>query len=280
MVVDLALATDAILSRATFAGAAPVVLADLTLSGYQAPAVMLEAPGELHLAGCVLSANTGGYPVSGGLIDGGEGLVDLQDTALVGNTGRFLIYTFRGRVTLQRVSILDNDGDLGLTASNAQLSLADVTATGNAVTNLIEAYGGSLSLDRSSLTGNQAGSLYLVEVEAVVSASTFADNVSSHSIALSSLGGTFTGTDLDIREPWSAYAVDVGPGWNATFDQCSFAGGSIGEGRLMPLASAVFRCCELDLARWQLYGTYSVDNDGCSVPAETTSFGSLKAMFR
>jgi len=45
-------------------------------------------------------------------------------------------------------------------------------------------------------------------------------------------------------------------------------------------ATATLTCSNIDLAAWDIRGSFSHNMDGCGVPIESTTWGGVKAMYR
>ena len=52
------------------------------------------------------------------------------------------------------------------------------------------------------------------------------------------------------------------------------------DGGIGPSAAATLICCTIDAGSWNVLGSLTLDDDGCSVAVETSAWGTLKATFR
>ncbi len=243
---------------------------------------------------CDFTGNTSGN--TGGGLDHDQGDLLIADSTFTGNAARLSGGGLRadgGTVRIQRCTFTGNMCNTGsgggASATNAivggsrfeanevgyhggGLEAAPLLTLANCefVDNHANSVGGGAILTGGTVTGclfqgNYAGvnggGLQALSSTASFEACSFIDNTAL------TRGGAFS---------------NVHGGGAYTFNECTFSGSSAPngpEGWFSGTSSVLLKCCDAEPAEWA-EGNLTVDQTGCGVPNEHTSFGDLKRRFR
>lgn len=236
----------------SFQGTGPLVFQGLTFMGFDAWATLLGHNFGLELENCIFRNNTALAVLvgnSGISVRGCQFLENSVQTVISSNASLTASgCSFRDNVTVQGV----------MTVEFGDIDLADSEITGNSGACVQVPPNGLAVFSQCLFTGNQ-GPEEALRISADVLEMT-ACTIAANSYPEGGLG--------------------VWGNCHASLVQCDILANGDRDGTLGFGTNTVFTCCEVDLVRWLRYGSFTLDDDDCTVAIDMTTWGGVKATYR
>lgn len=251
-VIRLSALDAGIASFGAFQGGETLLFEGLTFSGFDAQATLLGHNFNLGLTRCIFRDNSGWSIITA------NGIISAQDCVFEQNTAQYVI------------------------DSNAELATDRCSFRNNTMTHsVIEVEFGDIFLTRTEITGNTGACVRVPPTgQAVFSYCLVSDNQGTEA-AMRVSASSLEMTDCTIIDnSYPDGGIVIGVYGEAFLTQCDIRGNEPRDGTLGSGSHTIFTCCDVDLVRWQRYGTFVLDNDDCGVATEKQAFGWVKVLYR